>query len=112
LKEGLPAFGPPRDGFGLLLRLFESGEQRAGQGLEGEGIGADELDQLAELGGLLRPDLPGALQEGLEFGVIVSRFPRHRWFLGFRFSDSLLPKYCSLPSQALSVFADVVCRQG
>ena len=53
LKEGLPAFGPPRDDFGLLLGLFDSGEQRTGKRLHGQGVGAEDLDEFAELDGFL-----------------------------------------------------------
>jgi hypothetical protein len=38
LKEGLAAFGPPRGGFGLLLRLLDGGQQSTGKRLEGEGM--------------------------------------------------------------------------
>ncbi len=53
LKERLPAFGPPRDSFGRLLGLLDGGQQRAGQGLDGQGISPNHLDQFAQLDGLL-----------------------------------------------------------
>ena len=77
LKEGLPAFGPPRDGFRLFLGLLDSGEKRAGKGFKGESIGSDDLDQLAELCGLLSFDLLRLLHEGLEFGIVVTRLAGH-----------------------------------
>jgi len=43
----------------------------------GKGIGADDLHQLAELGGLLCPDLLCLVHEGLEFGIVVPRLARH-----------------------------------
>ena len=33
--------------------MFDGGEQRAGQGLDGQGVGAGDLDEFAELHGLL-----------------------------------------------------------
>ena len=80
LKEGLSAFGPPRDRFGLLFRLLDCGQQGAGQRLEGEGIGTDQLDQFAELRRLLEFDLLGTLGERLEFGIKVTRLPGHPYF--------------------------------
>ena len=77
LKEGLAAFGPPRDGFGLLLGLLDGGEQHAGQGLDGKGVGPRDLDQLAKLHGLLSLELLGPIHDGLEFGVVVTRLACH-----------------------------------
>src|SRR5271166_4579652 len=77
LKERLSAFGPPRDGFGLFLGLFECCEENAGEGLDGEAIGADDLDEFAEPGGLLAFDLLGLLHQGQEFGVEISRLDGH-----------------------------------
>ena len=78
LKEGLPAFGPPRDGFGLLLGLLDGGEQGAGERLHGQSIGAEDLDEFAELDGLLRLDLLGFVHEGLKFCIEVAWFTGHR----------------------------------
>src|SRR5271166_3175486 len=77
LKERLPAFGPPRDGFGLFLGLVEGGEEDAGEGLDGEAVGADDLDEFAEPGGFLALDLLGLLHQGQEFGVEISRLDGH-----------------------------------
>ena len=49
-KERGTAFGPPRDGFGLFPGLLDGREQHAGQGFQGQGIGAGCQHQLAELG--------------------------------------------------------------
>ena len=70
-KKGVPAFGPPREGFGLLPGLLHGGEQGAGQGFHGQAVCAEVLDQFAELGGFLRLDLLGLVHEGLKFGVEV-----------------------------------------
>jgi len=48
-KEGFSRFGPPRDGFGFLAGLLDGGEQRPGQSLQGQGIGAGRHHQFAEL---------------------------------------------------------------
>jgi len=77
LKEDLPALGPPRDGFGLLLGLLDGGEQGTGKRLHRESIGAEDLDELAELDGLLRLDLLGLVHEGLELGIEVAWFAGH-----------------------------------
>ena len=89
LKEGLPAFGPPRDGFGLFLRLLDGGEQGTGQCFHGQGIGPNDLDQFAELDGLLPLDLLGLVHEGLEFSIEVAWFAGHG--TGSIVMDELLP---------------------
>lgn len=77
LKEAVAAFGPPRYGLGLLPRLLDGGKERTSQGLDGEGIGTRDLDEFAELDGLLRLDALGLVHEGLEFCVEVSGFAGH-----------------------------------
>jgi len=77
LKEGLSAFGPPRDGFGLLLGLLDGGEQCAGEGFHGQSIGAKDLHEFAKLDGLLRLDLLGLVHEGLKLGIEVAWFAGH-----------------------------------
>ncbi len=77
LKEGLAAFGPPRDGFGLRLEVLCGGKECPGQDLDGEGISAGELDEFAKLDSLLRLDLLGLVREGLELGVEVSWLAGH-----------------------------------
>jgi hypothetical protein len=57
--------------------LLDGGDEGAGEGFERECICADELDQFAELGGLLRADLFGAIHQRLEFGIIVAWFAGH-----------------------------------
>jgi len=57
--------------------LLDGGEQGAGEGLHGQGISPGELDEFAELDGLLRLDFPGLVHEGLEFGVEVARLAGH-----------------------------------
>ena len=77
LKEGLPTFGPPRDGFGLLLGLLHGCEECAGECFHGQVICAEDLDEFAKLDGLLRLDLLGFVGEGLEFGIEVAWFAGH-----------------------------------
>ncbi len=76
LKDRLARLGPPLDGVGLVLALLDHGEERPSQSLHGQGVSADDLHQLAKLGGLLRPDLPCLVHEGLELGIVVPRLAR------------------------------------
>jgi len=57
--------------------LFDGGEERAGERLDGQGIGAEFLDELTELGGFLGFQLFGFLHECLELGVEVARLAGH-----------------------------------
>ena len=77
LKKGLPALGSPRDGFGLLPGLFKGSDESAGEGVVGQDVGTDHLDQLTELDGLAGPELLGLVQDGLDLGVVIFRLARY-----------------------------------
>jgi len=77
LKEGVPALGPPRDGFGSFLALLDGGEECAGECFDGQDICTNELHEFAKLDSFLRLDLLGPIHEGLEFGVKVAWFAGH-----------------------------------
>ena len=57
--------------------MLDGGEQGAGQGFDGQGIRARDLDEFAKLYGLLGFELLGLGHKGLEFGVVVAGLAGH-----------------------------------
>jgi hypothetical protein len=73
LKERLSTFGPPRDGFGPVFSVFQRGDKYASECFDREAVGADNLDQFTELGGLLGFDLFGPFHQRLSGDMWILR---------------------------------------
>jgi hypothetical protein len=77
-KEGISQFGPPRDGFWLFHRLFDSGQQRSGEGFQGEGIGTGREHEFSQLGFLPIFQRSGFVLKRLDLGIDIDGLA-HVW---------------------------------